>query len=289
MKGEIKQWLIRLGAGGALGALFVQATLYFFWGSFLIPAVQGRPVHPFGIPFWLVMPQMAADFGSADAAGLIQLLLSMLFGAVVAVSTLPFAEGGRALVLRSLAHFVGTGTSFALLLGLCRWVDWRMVPVCLFLLALLYLLIWLGRWIGWYSQVVQLRTLLGLSPGPSPLKWKETLPYLPFILLVCMALPLILRGIEQLFGADIPVFTGLLYPYLILPAVGFCSGLSLGKHQGLCWLYPPSCALCYLPTVYLLFNDSALFHCFMIAVPALAGVVMGWLYRRAVPKKAPKS
>jgi len=61
--------------------------------------------------------------------------------------------------------------------------------------------------------------------------------------------------------------------------------LSLGKRQGVCPLYPVACFVCYLPMVWLLFNESALFHCFLVAVPALAGNVMGWLYRRAVPKK----
>jgi len=36
--------------------------------------------------------------------------------------------------------------------------------------------------------------------------------------------------------------------------------------------------------VFILFNSSAMFHCFMVAVPALMGNVLGWLYRRAVPK-----
>ena len=34
-----------------------------------------------------------------------------------------------------------------------------------------------------------------------------------------------------------------------------------------------------------LLSTAELFHCFLAAVPALAGNVTGWLYRRAVPKK----
>ena len=71
----------------------------------------------------------------------------------------------------------------------------------------------------------------------------------------------------------------------MLPVVGFLSGISLGKRQGVCPLYPVACGLLYLPMVPLLFNESALFHCLMIAIPALAGNVLGWLYRRAVPKR----
>ena len=83
----------------------------------------------------------------------------------------------------------------------------------------------------------------------------------------------------------VPVLTGLILPFLVLPVGGFVSGLSLGRRWGFGPLYPAGCALLYLPMVFLLYNSSALFHCFMIALPALAGNVMGWLYRRAFPRK----
>jgi len=209
-----------------------------------------------------------------------------VFGAVVAMATLPFADDGQELVLRSLGHFTMTVASFSALLWVCRWVTQvRFILLWAAVLSVLYVLIWLGRWIGWYMEVVQLRSLLGLAPGPSPLKWRETLPYLPFVLLVCDALPLVLRWLDLTVVGDVPVLSGLLLPYLLLPLVGFLSGVSLGKRQGVCPLYPLACFLCYLPMVFLLFNGSALFHCFMVAVPAAAGNVIGWLYRRAVPKQ----
>ena len=193
---------------------------------------------------------------------------------------MPFADDGRMLVLCSAAHFGVTASLFALLAAQLgarggNLLVWEGV------LALLYAVIWLGRWIGWYVEVMRLRALLGLAPGPTPLKWRETLPYLPFALLLCDILPLILRWLD---APDVPVLSGLILPYLLLPAAGFSSGLSLGKRQGVCPLYPVACFVCYLPMVYLLFNDTALFHCFMVALPALAGNVLGWLYRRAVLK-----
>ena len=234
----------------------------------------------------LVTPAMAEAFGSVPLAALIQALLGGVFGAVVAVATLPFADDGQELVLRSLGHFAMTVASFSALLWVCRWVTQvRFLLLWAAVLSVLYVLIWLGRWIGWYMEVVQLRSLLGLAPGPSPLKWRETLPYLPFVPLVCDALPLVLRWLDLTVVGDVPVLSGLLLPYLLLPLVGFLSGVSLGKRQGVCPLYPLACFLCYLPMVWLLFNGSALFHCFMIAVPALMGNVLGWLYRRAVPKR----
>ncbi len=203
-------------------------------------------------------------------------LLCAALGAAAGVATLPFADDGRSLVLRSLAHFAVTAALFALLiwtlggnrLALLAWVG---------LLALLYALIWLGRWVGWYVEIAQIRRLLGLDPGPSPLKWRETTPYFLFALLLCDALPLFLRLVD---ARDVPVLCGIFLPYLLLPAAGFTSGLSLGKRQGFCPLYPLACALFYLPIVFLLFNSSALFHCGMVGVPALAGNLLGAVFHR---------
>ena len=211
-------------------------------------------------------------------------LLCTALGAAVGTATLPFADNGRSLLLCSAAHFGITAVLFTLLtaqLG-ARGVE---LLAWLVILTLAYAVIWLGRWVGWYVEVMQLRTLLGLAPGPSPLKWRETLPHLGFALLLCGVLPLLLRWADHAVSADVPVLSGLLLPYVLLPVAGFSSGLSLGKRQGVCLLYPAACFLCYLPMVFLLFNSSAMFHCFMVAVPALAGNVMGWMYRRAVPKK----
>lgn len=221
--------------------------------------------------------------GVRNSSPLVCLLCAALGGAAGA-ATLPFADDGKSLLLRSGTHFVVTAFLFGLLMAqlgaegveLLAWEG---------ILALLYIVVWLGRWVGWYVEVIQLRTLLGLSPGPSPLKWRETLPYLPFVLFLCNGLPLLLRWADYAVSADVPVLSGLILPYLLLPVGGFCSGLSLGKRQGVCPLYPAACFVCYLPMVFLLFNSTALFHCVVVALPALLGNGMGWMYRRAVPKR----
>lgn len=215
---------------------------------------------------------------------LLGLALSIALGCMAGLATRPFADDGMALVRESVLHYLITTALFIALIwsmggNKIACVVWGLI------LTVLYGLIWLGRWIGWYMEVMQLRALLGLDPGPSPLKWQETLPYLPLVLILCDGLPLAARGIDRLWS-DIPILSGMIVPYLLLPVIGFMSGLSLGKRQGVCPLYPVICFLCYLPMVFLLFNFSALFHCFMVAVPALAGNVMGWLYRRAVPRKS---
>ena len=282
MRDGHKAFFVRVLLGGLFGGILAPAVVWLL-GGLLVPA---QAVGSVAMGAELVTPAMVEAFGSVGLALVVQSLLGGLFGAVVAVSTMPFADDGRELILRSLGHFAATAGSFSLLLWVCRWVSGpRYVLLWVGLLAVLYGLIWLGRWIGWYVEVAQLRVLLGLDPGPSPLKWRETLPYLPFVLLVCDGLPTVLRWVDRVVIVDVPVLSGLLLPYVILPVVGFLSGVSLGKRQGVCPLYPVACFVCYLPSVYLLFNGSALFHCFLIAVPALAGNVLGWLYRRAVPKR----
>ena len=211
-------------------------------------------------------------------------LLCAGLGGVLSAATLPFADDGRSLLLHSAVHFEATALLFGLLMAQlgargAELLAWEAI------LFLLYAVVWLGRWIGWYVEVMQLRTMLGLAPGPSPLKWRETLPYLAFALFLCDGLPLLLFWADHAVSADVPVLSGLLLPYLLLPVAGFSSGMSLGKRQGVCPLYPAACFVCYLPMVFLLFNYTAMFHCFMVAVPALAGNVTGWLYRRAASKK----
>ena len=222
-----------------------------------------------------------------EYADLLRLLLGALFalglGCMAGLATQPFADDGAVLVRNSLLHYAVTAALFTALI-LTMGGNALACTIWVGILTVLYLLIWLARWIGWYVEVMQLRTLLGLSPGHSPLKWRETAPYFPFVLLLCNVLPLVAFLVDKLWS-DIPVLSGIIVPYLLLPIIGFTSGVSLGKRQGVCLLYPLACFVCYLPMVFILFNSSAMFHCFMVSVPALLGNVTGWMYRRAVPKK----
>lgn len=167
-------------------------------------------------------------------------LLWFLFGAEAGVATLPFADGGKSLLFRSLAHFA------AMALTLWAWVllNFPYEPLSslalTFLLpfALVYLLIWLGRWVGWYAEVGQIRERLGLSPAPSFLKWRETLPHILFAAVLCLGLPLVLLPFD---APDVPILIAVFFTWLLLPVGSFFSGLSLGRRQGLCPLYPLAC------------------------------------------------
>ena len=269
--------LVRAAVGGLLGV----AVLIPLGGLFNDLVSGGLISMGFHTPFRLVSADLEWRVGSAPLALVIQLALYFLLGAAAGVSTLPFADDGPTLVLRSLAHFALTAGLLTLTCTLLGWAwSWQAMAVYLILLAAVYLLIWLGRWVGWYAEVSAIREKLGLDPGPSPLKWRETLPYLPFALLLCLALPMALRLLD---AADVPVLSGLLYPYLLLPVGGFFSGLSLGKRQGLCLLYPVLCALCALVFIPLarLVSNMADWPLLPIAAGfSLAGILAGAALRR---------
>ena len=207
------------------------------------------------------------------------LLLWAAFGAEIGLATLPFADDGPALVRRTLVHLLAMAATVS------AWslLNFRPVEVLAFLvpLVLVYLLVWLGRWVGWYVEAAAIRERLGLSPGPSLFHWRETLPYVPFAALLCLVLPLVLRWIDML--DVVPVLSGLLYPWLLLPVGAFCSGLSLGKRQGLCPLYPALCVLGILIFIPLarLFSNMYDWPMVTIAlVSSLAGDLAGWAWRR---------
>lgn len=269
-----KQALIRALVGGLIGAVLLLAFVYVFdampWMSH---------IWHFRNPF-AVWAEWLIDGYGWPSPPLPNLCLCFLMGAEVGVATLPFADSGRELVVRSLAHFAVMSATVGLWAGLnfgVRELAFFLIP-----LALVYALVWLGRWVGWFAEVAAIRAKLGLAPGPSLFHWKETLPYLGFALLLCDALPMALR----LFDApDVPVLVGLLLPYLLLPVAGFMSGLSLGRRHGFCPLYPVACGLFYLPVVYLLMNGSAIFHCVIVFCAALAGNLAG-AARHKMKKKA---
>ena len=191
-----------------------------------------------------------------------------LFGAEVGVATLPFADSGRALVVRSLVHYVITSATVGLWAGL----NFGAIELSFFLipLALVYALVWLGRWVGWFAEVAAIRAKLGLAPGPSLFHWRESLPYAGFAALLCLVLPTVLRLVD---AVDVPVLS-VFYVWLLLPVGGFMSGLSLGRRHGFCPLYPCACVLftvVFLLTARLYSNmaDGAL-------IPiAAASVVLG--------------
>ena len=264
-----KQAMIRALIGGLTGAALLLALV---WVLDAMPWMSH--IWHFRNPFAVWAEWLMDDYGWPSPS-LPNLCLAILAGAEVGVATLPFADSGRELVARSLVHFLVMSAT----VGLWAAVNFGVgeLPFFLIPLALVYVLVWLGRWVGWYAEVAAIREKLGLAPGPSLFHWKESLPYVGFAFLLCDVLPLALRVCD---APDVPVLVGLLLPYLLLPVGGFMSGLSLGRRHGFCPLYPLACGVFFLPTVFLLMNYTALPHCLMAAVPALAGNLAGAARRR---------
>ena len=258
-----KQWLPRALAGGIAGVALLLAFEY-VWDAM---PWTGH-VWNFGNPFQVWKDWFQdADFLPFPWANV---CLCFLMGAEVGAATLPFADSGGELVVRSLVHYAATDATVSVWAALN--FGWRgTLPSFLVPLTLIYVLVWLGRWVGWYAEVAAIREKLGLACGPSLFHWKETLPYVGFACLFCMAVPAAVWACDD---HRIPVLS-VLYAALILPIVGFMSGLSLGRRHGFCPLYPLACGLFCLPAVLALMNSSALLHCAVALCAALAGNLVG--------------
>lgn len=272
-----KQWLVRTLAGGVLGMVIL-----FFIGGIFNGLVNGAILG--GRPFRGISPDLIYLVRSTPLAAAIQFALYFALGALVGIATLPFADNGKTLVICSLLHFFATAAVFSVLSWLCWWCwsEWKVLLVELGLLALLYVLIWLGRLAAWWSELDAIREKLGLDPVPSPLRWRESLPSLGFALLLCFGLPLALRFFDP---PDVPALTAILWPLLLVPVGGFMGGLSLGRRHGVCPLYPAACALLALAATLLLNNSVPLVNAGIALAAALAGNLAG-VARRKMKRKA---
>ena len=192
-------------------------------------------------------------------------LLWALFGAEVGVATLPFADSGKELVVRSLAHFAVTAVTVGAWAALnFPYEPFFALPQFLIPLAVAYFLIWLTRWVSWFSEVELIREKLGLTPTPSPLKWREVLPYL-LLLGAVYGLGMPVLGI---FDSYIPVLTGFLLPYIIYPVLAGAVGFHTGKHCGFTALLP---VIVYL---FSLLND---FWLWLAKVLGIANMAYGYV------------
>lgn len=276
---EKKKLILRSITGGVIAKLLLLG--FWIWFHLTGWSFQGRvPVGEFN----LASGATVALFGSYWLAVAVEFTCIFALGAAIGAATMPFADDTHSLVKESVIHFIVT---FALVL-LNGWVQCLFPSggLAFFLVpyTLLYLLIWFGRWIGWYVEVAQIKVKLGLAPAHSPLKWREILPYLPFLLVLCVALPIVLMWVDRMI-ISAPVLSGLLMPYILFPVVGVCSGISLGKRQGLCILFPVAACVLNLPIVFWLFNYTALFHSIVLFTATLIGNIIGTVHRKRKQSK----
>ena len=259
----------RAAVGFPRGAALVY-LIFLLGGLFAFPASE-RGVS-------VVTAAMAERWGNPVTAALVQFLWSGLLGAVLETAEVPFRLERRT-ALWSGVHFLLTAAVFSLAGWQCRWFPYRETWLCLLgLLLLCYLLMWAVRYVGWQQDVRAIRKGVGLPEEPERPAWQKALPYAFLAAGVELLLPWLLRLVDS---RDVPVLTGIFYPFLILPLFCFFSGLSLAKRCRRLWLvYPVLCGVLTLPCVFLLYNSSALFQVWVAAIAALVGGLLGVLLRK---------
>jgi len=233
-----------------------------------------------GVP--MIVRQSVLEAAGWPWQGLLalELVLSFAFGASVGVAVPPMEGPARAVAIRTAAHLALSSVLYAALCAVCGlwpsvWAG-RLVVLALYWFA--YGLVWLLRYLSWRSELEQIRQKLGLSvPARGVFQVRTLRPYLLLAAGVELLLPYLLLLVD---AHDVPVLTGLLYPYLLLPFFCAATGWSVGRRFGPALLYPMVCALLTVPVILLIYNTSALFQVGMAGVPALAGVLIGAAARR---------
>lgn len=269
-RGEIFRELARRAAIGFPRGVALVYLVFLLGGLFAFPAPES------GVS--VVTATMAEHWGNPVTAALVQVVWSGLLGAVLETAEVPFHLERRT-ALWSGVHFLLTATVFSLAGWQCRWFPYQETWLCLLgLLLLCYLLMWAVRYVGWQQDVRAIRKGVGLQEEPERPVWQRALPYG----LLAAGVELLLPWLLQLVDArDVPVLTGIFYPFLILPLFCFFSGWPLAKRCRLLWLsYPVLCGVLTLPCVFLLYNSSALFQAWVAAISALAGGILGVFLRK---------
>lgn len=146
-----KAWVRRVLIGGGIG----MAVGFFGVGFLLSPGLLlGAGFSEFVLYIGYSLPEWLGSF--------LALILWFLFGAEIAIATLPFADEGGRLLCQSLCHFA----AMACTVGGYVWLNFgiREAPWFLVRLAAVYVLVWGVRWVFWYFELRSIRKKLGLGP-----------------------------------------------------------------------------------------------------------------------------
>lgn len=212
----------------------------------------------------------------------LELALAFAFGASVGLAVPPMEGTGLAVAVRTAAHLL---VSSILYLGLCAvcglWpAVWQGRAVLLGLYWSAYAVVWFLRYLSWRAELDRIREGLGLVAKPAaggPFQVRTLRAHFALAAAVELGLPPLLRLVD---AVDLPVLTGILYPFLLLPFFCLTTGWNIGRRFGPALLYPLACGLLTLPWVFLLYNSSALFQVWTAALFALVGDLLGALLKR---------
>ncbi|MBQ8852272.1 MAG: DUF3021 domain-containing protein [Oscillibacter sp.] len=222
---------------------------------------------------------LTALCGTVQLAGLARLVAGSLWGAAVGAGTLFWQRERGSFLTNSLWNYLLTCAAFVLWGWICLGLRPGALPLVLWgVFTALYVIGWVVRWLTCHRDVDRIRAGLGLpETPPSPLRWRESLPYAVLL----AALFLALRPIVSCFdGVDVPLLTALVLPWLAYPFAAAVTGFGAGVRHGVCPLVPEAAVLAILPN--LLYTDVP-YSWPMAAVYgllALAGNLLGAVVRR---------
>lgn len=273
-KSEVLREILRRAFRGFPWGVALVYLVFVTENAFAVPAPSGGNL--------LVVPEaMAEAYGSPVTAALVQMLWSGLLGAALGTAEVPFLLERRTL-LWSGAHVLVTAVVFFLMGWQCKWFPdirmWDTWWMVLLFLLLGYVVRWAVRFLGWQADLRAMRRAAGLDPDPVEPPGKAITPYL--LLAAGME---ILAPLALVFASPLNFWAlaGLVYPYIVLPFFCFLSTSSLASRFRRWWLiYPPVCMLMILPTVFIMYNSSALFFVGIAGVTSLAGGLVGTVLRR---------
>lgn len=275
---DIRRELFRRAFRGFPWGVALVYLVFVTENAFAVPAPSGGNL--------LVVPAaMAEAYGSPVTAALVQMLWSGLLGAALGTAEVPFLlERGTLLwsgvhVLVTAAVFFLTGWQCRWFPGISMWDTWWMV---LLFLLLCYVVRWAVRFLGWQADLRAMRRSAGLDPDPEEPPGRAMVPYL-----LLAAGAEILAPLALIFASPLNFWAlaGLVYPYIVLPFFCFVSTSSLASRFRRRWLvYPLVCMAMILPTVFIMYNSSALFFVGVAGVTSLAGGLLGAVLGRRKKK-----
>lgn len=273
-KREVLREILRRAFRGFPWGVALVYLVFVTENAFAVPAPSGGNL--------LVVPQaMAEAYGSPVTAALVQMLWSGLLGAALGTAEVPFLLE-RGTLLWSGVHILVTAAVFLLTGWRCRWFPdismWDTWWMVLLFLLLGYVVRWAVRFLGWQADLRAMRRAAGLDPDPEEPPGRAMIPYL-----LLAAGAEILAPLALIFASPLNFWAlaGLVYPYIVLPFFCFVSASSLAARFRRRWLaYPPVCMVMILPTVFIMYNRSALFFVGVAGAASLAGGLTGTLLRR---------
>lgn len=236
------------------------------------------------IPYGEYSALTAVCGGDIRLAGLARLLAGAAWGAAVCAGAMLWRRERGTFFTSSLWNYLLDCGAFVLWIWVCVGFDAVYIPIAWAVFSGLYLIGWAVRWLTCRRDVEAIRERLGLEPpvrDPSPLRWRESLPYL----LLTAALFLGLFPALEPFDDPCLALTWIVVPYLAFPFIAAVVGFGAGVRHGLCPLTVLVTAAAFLPN--LLYQPQVFFWFQGVIYTglSLAGNLLGCARRRWVRER----